>query len=231
MQGIYLILNKINLHGYEGQSVDIDRRWNEHRLTPFNPKHEEYEYPLYRAIRKYGLENFAFIVLEELPNATAEELLEREIFWYETLDHTYNQIHPSQRTDNKQAKAVYQIDINTLKIIKTYDSLREVIRKNNYKSRMHLTRVCNRINISANGYYWCYAKDYHSNWKPPVPLNLEIYTKKRSKIIAINSNTKKIKYTFNTTTEAADFLGCTAGTIQYNIKNNKVLSGYLWSYV
>jgi len=36
ISGIYKITNKVNGKVYIGQSVDIERRWKEHRQRPFN---------------------------------------------------------------------------------------------------------------------------------------------------------------------------------------------------
>jgi group I intron endonuclease len=64
--GIYKIENLVNGKIYIGQSVDIEARWAAHRSTSLKSQQ-----PLYRAIRKYGLDNFAFSILEE----TIPELL------------------------------------------------------------------------------------------------------------------------------------------------------------
>ena len=58
--GIYKITNTITGKSYIGHSKDILRRWAQHR---FDAKTKEL--PLYRAIRKYGIENFDFSILEE----------------------------------------------------------------------------------------------------------------------------------------------------------------------
>ena len=73
--GIYKITNQINGKCYVGQSVNIKRRWRSHKTKAFNPLDTQYECPLYRAIRKYGLENFSFEILEE---CLKEELNEKE---------------------------------------------------------------------------------------------------------------------------------------------------------
>ena len=74
--GIYKITNQINGKVYIGQSKRIEERWKEHKKKPFLENSEEYNYPLYQAIRKYGLENFKFKILERcLP----EELNQKEI--------------------------------------------------------------------------------------------------------------------------------------------------------
>ena len=76
--GIYKIANQINGKCYIGQSVNIKRRWRSHKTKSFNPLDIQYECPLYRAFRKYGLENFSFEILEE---CRKEELNEKESFY------------------------------------------------------------------------------------------------------------------------------------------------------
>lgn len=86
MIGIYKIQNKVNNKIYIGQSICIEKRWKEHQNNAFNINIHTYNYPLYRAIRKYGLENFQFTVIEE---TSIENLTEEEQYWidyYNTLD-------------------------------------------------------------------------------------------------------------------------------------------------
>lgn len=78
MIGIYKITNLINGKSYIGQSVDIHKRFNAHRSVAFNSNDKNYNYPLYRAIRKYGIENFSFEVLEE---CSMSELNNKEIYY------------------------------------------------------------------------------------------------------------------------------------------------------
>ena len=77
--GIYKITNLANNKAYIGQSVAIEKRWTKHRSA-------KDEYPIHRAMRKYGLENFSFEIIEK---CSQEKLNEREKFWisyYETLN-------------------------------------------------------------------------------------------------------------------------------------------------
>lgn len=63
--GIYKITNLINGKCYIGQSVDIERRWREEKYAAHSERDEEYDSPKCRAIRKYGIENFSFDIIEE----------------------------------------------------------------------------------------------------------------------------------------------------------------------
>lgn len=75
--GIYKITNKINDKVYIGQSIDIYKRWRRHKVlgTSNNVSSPERKYPLYMAMRKYGIENFLF---EILLICSPEELNEKE---------------------------------------------------------------------------------------------------------------------------------------------------------
>ena len=77
MIGIYKITNQINGKVYIGQSIDIKKRWQQHKQEATR---ERYQTKLYNAIRKYGIENFTFEVIEE---CTSLELNERETYWIE----------------------------------------------------------------------------------------------------------------------------------------------------
>lgn len=65
--GIYKIENLINNKVYIGQSINIQDRWY-HHCYEYNNEinyNTNYNCPLYRAMRKYGIENFSFEILIE----------------------------------------------------------------------------------------------------------------------------------------------------------------------
>ena len=75
-----MITNKINNKKYIGQSIRIETRWREHKNSYLrNDKNTH----LYNAMKKYGLENFDFIILEERKK---EELNNREKYWIQLKD-------------------------------------------------------------------------------------------------------------------------------------------------
>ena len=83
MIGIYKITNKINQMAYIGQSIRIEQRWQEHIAGNKNSY-------IHNAIKRYGVANFSFEILEECPK---ELLDEREIYWikyYNTFENGYN---------------------------------------------------------------------------------------------------------------------------------------------
>lgn len=86
MIGIYKITNQINGKCYIGQSINITERWKAHRTRYHQPSCKDYECPLYRAMRKYELENFSFEIIEDCSNLAEnenkrQELNKREIYW------------------------------------------------------------------------------------------------------------------------------------------------------
>lgn len=92
--GIYQIINKENGHMYIGLSKNIEQRINDHFSHGINGKRkDDLDKPLYRAFKKYGIDNFEWNILEECSD---DLLKEREIYWikyyntYENKEH-YNE--------------------------------------------------------------------------------------------------------------------------------------------
>lgn len=81
---IYKITNTINNKLYIGQSVDLRTRTRLHEEIGFNKNDKQYDHPLYRAIRKYGITNFKIEIIEHC--SSLDELNEREIYYIATLD-------------------------------------------------------------------------------------------------------------------------------------------------
>lgn len=85
MIGIYKITNTVNNKAYIGQSVDINRRWGEHRRNIGSNKN-----PLYLDFKKYGLDNFLFEVIEECDFYDLDEREEYWINYYNSYNNGYN---------------------------------------------------------------------------------------------------------------------------------------------
>ena len=79
MPYIYKITNLINGKIYIGKTLDtIEKRWKDHKKDSIRPRCEKR--PLYSAMNKYGIENFA---IEEVEECSEKELSEREKYWIE----------------------------------------------------------------------------------------------------------------------------------------------------
>lgn len=87
MIGIYKIENLINNKIYIGQSIDIQRRWRDHKNNALKQQNKNL---LYSDILNYDINNFSFIVLEE---CKIEELDEKQKYWiqyYNSYNNGYN---------------------------------------------------------------------------------------------------------------------------------------------
>lgn len=86
-----MILNSVNKKMYIGQTVqDLDRRWALHKHQSMHRNR-----PLYRSMRKYGVNKFTIHILECPPlSCSQEHLNERERYWIKKLNtlapHGYN---------------------------------------------------------------------------------------------------------------------------------------------
>ena len=119
MIGIYKITNTQTNHIYIGQSTNIERRWMEHKT----PKAYGNDL-LHGDMKKYGINNFKFEVIEECePN----ELLKRENFFIKKLNPFYNTVGKS--VPQKRKKLLSQK--NKEWWLKLPESTKQKIIKNN----------------------------------------------------------------------------------------------------
>lgn len=156
MIGIYCITNTINTKKYIGQSIDIDARWYNHRKDYRNPKSSSYNTYFYQALRKYGIENFSFDVIEE---CMEYELDTKEISWIDKL-HTNNREYGYNTTNGGDGvrgywdKPVYQYSLDG-EFIAAYKSVKDAQRQ------IGITDVgycASGKGKSAGGYIWSYIK-------------------------------------------------------------------------
>ena len=114
---IYKITNLINQKAYIGKTVgSIEKRWQEHKrdCKRFSDR------PLYRALNKYGIDNFKVELVEEVD---IKDLSEREIYWigyYHTYTEGYN------ATLGGDGKILYDYDL-IAELIRNQYSTQEII--------------------------------------------------------------------------------------------------------
>ena len=97
---IYKITNTINNKSYIGQTIKTaEERWKEHQAHAFGSHPNDQNKTLYKAIRKYGVENFTFEVLQDNIE-TFEQLDKAEIYWidyYNSFVKGYNETFGGQQ--------------------------------------------------------------------------------------------------------------------------------------
>lgn len=89
--GIYCFKNLINGKCYIGQAINLQKRFKAH-ISNF--KAERFSNPLYKAFKKYTIENFEYIILQTLDNIDKSELDTLEIKYikeYNSYKEGYNQ--------------------------------------------------------------------------------------------------------------------------------------------
>ena len=98
--GIYKITNIKTKECYIGQAVDLASRWKDHAKcglhidTPAGNK-------LYKAMQEYGIWNFSWEVLEEVPPAQLNEKEDYYIQLYDSVNFGYNSIKAPTKKGNK----------------------------------------------------------------------------------------------------------------------------------
>ena len=83
--GVYKITNTVTGDFYIGSSIDVKRRWREHKEPSVLNRYSKY--PLYLDMQKYGVDKFDFQILAEVE---IEQLKETEQQFIEMQKPTYN---------------------------------------------------------------------------------------------------------------------------------------------
>lgn len=180
-------------------------------------------FPLHKAIRKYGEENFKRTTIRVFPNTEEGERqafdLEAQLVT-ETLlkSKTCYNVALGGGTSNHDTKRVYQFDLNG-EFLQSHESASSAAASLNFHKDLYTATKCIRnnclgISSSSYGYVWSYKKEFNH------PL---IGNKKR---IAQYTLKGKFIRTFDSIYEAEVLLGLNA--IQAAISKNWQCGGYQW---
>lgn len=139
---IYKIVNNINGKIYVGKTNNPVVRKSDH----FREYLKDQTKLLYKAMRKYGIENFEFIVIEQCEDSVWEE---REKYWiehYQTLtDKGYNMIDggsepPHPTAENHPLAKLSWKDVNEIKVLLA-------------KNEIFIREIASQYNISIDQIY------------------------------------------------------------------------------
>ena len=141
MFSVYKITNKINGKIYIGSSIRVEKRWQQHINASKNMNSNSYNYPLQKAFRKYGIDNFIFEVIKD-DFETQLEMLEYEkdmIIKTNSFNSGYNQTVETIKSEiakenlekrlNKNRCSCAKVDKQN-NILEIYPSYHEAARKN-----------------------------------------------------------------------------------------------------
>lgn len=151
MAYIYCIKNKINGKCYVGKTLKSPKeRFSEHLYDAYKPTEENR--PLYRAIKKYGKDNFSLRVLEECTDGLASE---REI-WYikklKTYAHGYNATiggDGKQLFDHNVIKAQLEAGLSQKLITELSGCSIDLVRQIRLENSIPLTKIRKQPSVVA----------------------------------------------------------------------------------
>ena len=157
--GIYKIQNQINGKIYIGQSVHIERRWQEHCRASAHSL-------IAKAIHKYGKENFTFEIIEECATDDLDRLEEQYIKQYDSLvPKGYNIVSISETRIHVFAN----YDIMTFKRI--ISDIRD--------TNLSFQEIADKYDLDVSMIYYLNRGDYHAMSDLQYPLRkLKNFSKK-----------------------------------------------------
>lgn len=244
MFAVYKITNNFNHKCYIGSSIRVTKRWQEHIQKAKNPNSKEYQYPLYRAFRKYGIDNFSFEILkDDFESAQEMQLYEQQmIIAFDSCNSQkgYNQtlatsLSALAQANNKkyiekisQKCAKVDIDENIITIYPSYhEAARQNIQTENPEENANIIRQICKGEIA--GYRNMYFRDLDEKGQVISKPIKKIHGKKS--IIGIKIDSPDIIVFFESISEAARQLKidrssitqCIAGSTKYS-----VVGGYIF---
>jgi group I intron endonuclease len=239
MYQIYKITNQKNGMVYIGSSIEVERRWRQHKEASINEKDHHYNYPLMVAFREFGISNFTFEVVDTLP--TWETMIEAEHNWiirencvkpngYNQTDKTdspmFDPVIAKKMSDTKRekyGKRVCEIDSNK-NIINSWESLAEA-GENTGLDRFKISNVCNGTRLTTGNRIFRFLDDENQIIEPEVKVNQvqsNRITKSSKKVVKMNDNNEELQIYDSVALAAADN-NCDASAISKvcNGKRNK----------
>jgi group I intron endonuclease len=251
---IYCFTNKINDKKYIGSTVvEPNIRYNQHIYCATHEENNKYNYPLYQAIRKYGIENFTFEIIEQ-KECTEEEirLLEHEyIIQFNTVapngyNQTDNTTHPlnapetyqkMKETKRENAKRVAEIDNNN-NVLQVWRSIIDCYEDTGINAT-HIASCCRgeRHTVSQRRFAWLDDNNnviipkYIGDTYKGAPGTTQVQSKSK-KVAKIDLKTNMILATYDTVALAARENQCDASGIckVCNGKRNQC-GNFKWKYI
>lgn len=248
MYQIYKITNQKNGMVYIGSSIEVERRWRQHKEASINEKDHHYNYPLMIAFREFGIANFTFEVVDTLP--TWEAMIEAEHNWiikencvkpngYNQTDKTdspmFDPAVAKKMSDTKRekyGKRVCEIDL-TKNILNIWNSLAEA-GEDTGLDRFKISNVCNGTRLTTGNRTFRFLDDENQIIEPEVKVNQvqsNRITKTSRRVGAYDKDNNLIQE-FDSLQLAAQFCGGNSSTISAVCRGKRNShKNYIWRYL
>ena len=247
MYQIYKITNQKNGMAYIGSSIEVERRWRQHKEASINEKDHHYNYPLMIAFREFGIANFTFEVIDTLPDYQAMIKAEHDWIVKENcvVPNGYNQTHQTdsplldptvakKMSDTKRAKygkRVCEIDENK-NILEIWNSLAEAGEKTGL-DRFKISDVCNGKRLTTGNRIFRFLDETNNIIIPIEKVNQtqsNRITKSSKKVVKMTLDGEILQVYDSIALASAD-TGCDSSSISKvcNGQRNKC-GGFKWQY-
>ena len=247
MYQIYKITNQKNGMVYIGSSIEVERRWRQHKEASINEKDHHYNYPLMIAFREFGIANFTFEVIDTLPDHQAMIKAAHDWIVKENcvVPNGYNQTHQTdsplldpiiakKMSDTKRAKygkRVCEIDENK-NILEIWDSLAEAGEKTGL-DRFKISDVCNGKRLTTGNRVFRFL-DEADNILIPVEKVNQVQTNritKASKKVVKMTLEGEILQVYDSIALAAADTGCDSSAISKVCRGQRnKCGGFKWEF-
>lgn len=233
---------------YIGSSIEVERRWRQHKEASINEKDHHYNYPLMVAFREFGIANFTFEVIDTLP--TWEAMIEAEHNWilkencvvpngYNQTDKTdspmFDPAIAKKMSDTKRekyGKRVCEID-STKNILNIWNSLAEA-GEDTGLDRFKISNVCNGTRLTTGNRTFRFLNDENQIIEPEAKMNKvksNRITKTSRRVGAYDKDNNLIQE-FDSLQLAAQFCGGNSSTISAVCRGKRNShKNYIWRYL
>lgn len=225
--GIYKFENKINHKIYIGQAIDLASRYDKHIKNINDDSHTE---NFYKGLRKYGISNFSYEILESFEYFDQELLDTLENYYinkYNSLiPNGYNMIPGGTNGAGlAKGKKVNQYDLKG-NYIQSFSSAHQA----QYSTGINYSSICaccrNEISHTKN-YQWKYDND---DTKIIIDLSNKGIIYRDRKIIQYSLEGKQLKI-FNSLDEIVNELKIKKSAISNVCRGkNFTAGGFIWRY-
>ena len=247
MYQIYKITNQKNGKVYIGSSIEVERRWRQHKEASINEKDHHYNYPLMVAFREFGIANFTFEIIDTLPDHQAMIKAEHDWIVKENcvVPNGYNQTHQTdsplldpaiakKMSDTKRikyGKRVCEIDENK-NILEVWGSLAEAGEETGL-DRFKISDVCNGKRLTTGNRVFRFLDEADNIIIPVEKVNqvqTNRITKASRKVVKITLEGEILQVYDSIALAAAD-TGCDSSAISKVCRGQRnKCGGFKWEF-